>query len=145
MILEELIPVLQVAVGPAILISGDGLLLLTMTNRLGRIIDRSRQLVSIMKHTGDFERENCQAQLKILLHRGRLLRSAIFMAAMSALLAALLIILIFFSVLMKWQIGWLISIIFVGSMLGIMGSLVSFLRDVNVTLHALAIEVRSPD
>ena len=145
MILEELIPVLQVAVGPAILISGDGLLLLTMTNRLGRIIDRSRQLVSIMKHAGDVERENCQAQLKILLHRGGLLRSAIFMAAMSALLAALLIILIFLSVLMKWQIGWLISIIFVGSMLGIMGSLVAFLRDVNVTLHALAIEVRSPD
>ena len=145
MMLEELIPVLQVAVGPAILISGDGLLLLTMTNRLGRIIDRSRQLVSIMKHAGDGERENCQSQLKILLHRGGLLRSAIFMAAMSALLAALLIILIFLSVLMKWQIGWLISIIFVGSMLGIMGSLVSFLRDVNVTLHALAIEVRSPD
>ena len=144
MILNELIPVLQIAVGPAILISGDGLLLLTMTNRLGRVIDRSRQLVSILKHADGPERENSEAQLKILMHRGRLLRSAIFMAAMSALLAALLIILIFLSVLMKWQIGWLISIIFIGSMLGIMGSLVSFLRDVNVTLHAIAIEIRHP-
>lgn len=141
MILNELIPVLQVAVGPAILISGDGLLLLTMTNRLGRVIDRSRQLVSIARHSENSDRENCQAQLSILLHRGHLLRSAIFMAAMSALLAALLIILIFLSVLMKWQIGWLISIIFMGSMLGIIGSLVSFLRDVNVTLHALELEI----
>ncbi len=144
MILNELIPVLQIAVGPAILISGDGLLLLTMTNRLGRVIDRSRQLVSIMKHAENEERNNGEAQLKILLHRGRLLRSAIFMAATSALLAALLIILVFLSVLMKWEIGWLLSIIFMGSMLGIIGSLVSFLRDVNVTLHALAIETRHP-
>lgn len=141
MTLNELIPVLQVAVGPAILISGDGLLLLTMTNRLGRVIDRSRQLVSISKHAENSGRENCHAQLTILLHRGRLLRSAIFMATMSALLAALLIILIFLSTLMKWQIGWLISIVFMGSMLGVMGSLMSFLRDVNVTLHALELEI----
>lgn len=141
MTLDQLIPVLQVAVGPAILISGDGLLLLTMTNRLGRVIDRSRRLVSISKHSENSERESSQAQLSILLHRGRLLRSAIFMATMSALMAALLIVLVFLSVLMKWQIGWLISIIFMGSMLGIMGSLVSFLRDVNVTLHALKLEI----
>ena len=39
---SELIPVLQTAIGPVILISGVGLLLLTMTNRLGRVIDRAR-------------------------------------------------------------------------------------------------------
>ena len=38
----QLIPVLQTAIGPTILISGVGLLLLTMTNRLARTIDRTR-------------------------------------------------------------------------------------------------------
>ena len=38
--LHELIPVLQVAIGPVILISGVGLLLLTLTNRFRRAIDR---------------------------------------------------------------------------------------------------------
>ena len=42
--LHEIVPVLQVATGPVILISGIGLLLLTMTNRLGRTIDRARIL-----------------------------------------------------------------------------------------------------
>ena len=42
---QELVPILQTAIGPMILISGLGLLLLTMTNRLGRIIDRSRALL----------------------------------------------------------------------------------------------------
>jgi len=36
----ELIPVLQVAIGPVVLISGIGLLILSMTNRFGRVIDR---------------------------------------------------------------------------------------------------------
>src|SRR5579859_2639184 len=40
--IHDLIPVLQVAIGPVILISGVGLLLLTLTNRLGRAVDRSR-------------------------------------------------------------------------------------------------------
>jgi hypothetical protein len=42
--------------GPAILISGVGMLLLTMTNRLGRTIDRSRQLMPLVKSGDDQER-----------------------------------------------------------------------------------------
>ncbi|MGA2854675.1 MAG: DUF2721 domain-containing protein, partial [Verrucomicrobiota bacterium] len=42
--LEQIIPELRDAIGPVILISGVGLLLLTMTNRLGRAIDWARQL-----------------------------------------------------------------------------------------------------
>ena len=42
--LQQLIPVIQTAVGPVILISGVGLLLLSITNRFGRIVDRSRLL-----------------------------------------------------------------------------------------------------
>lgn len=41
---NELIPVLQSALGPLILISGIGLLLLIMTKCLGRAIDRARLL-----------------------------------------------------------------------------------------------------
>ena len=42
--LQQLIPVIQTAVGPVILISGVGLLLLSITNRFGRIVDRARLL-----------------------------------------------------------------------------------------------------
>ena len=138
--LEELIRTLQVAIGPVILISGVGLLLLTMTNRLGRTIDRSRELVSILKSSDAQERGNCQAQIDILWRRAKLLRTAIFMAATAALLAALLVILIFVSEVTKWQLAVPISITFLGSMVAVMGSLVWFLRDINLSLHALAIE-----
>lgn len=42
MSLADLIPTLQPAIGPVNLVSGVGLLLLSMTNRPGRVIDRSR-------------------------------------------------------------------------------------------------------
>src|SRR4051812_29821403 len=45
--LHDLVPTIQVAIGPVILISGVGLLLLSMTNRLGRVIDRARQLCDV--------------------------------------------------------------------------------------------------
>ena len=50
---RELIPVLQVAIGPVILISGVGLLLLTMTNRYGRTIDRARHLVRELRECSE--------------------------------------------------------------------------------------------
>ena len=43
--LEQIIPELRDAIGPVILISGVGRLLLTMTNRLGRAIDRARRKI----------------------------------------------------------------------------------------------------
>ena len=47
--MKDLIPLLPTAIGPVILISGVGLLLLSMTNRFGRIIDRSRILAHEMR------------------------------------------------------------------------------------------------
>ena len=40
--MADLLPILQTAIGPVILVSGVGLLILSMTNRLGRAIDRAR-------------------------------------------------------------------------------------------------------
>src|SRR4051812_13190791 len=91
--LHELIPLLQIAVGPVILISGVGLLLLSMTNRYARVIDRSRLLARDLRTPGEAER--ARAQVPILLRRARLLRLAILLAAASVLQAALLIIVLF--------------------------------------------------
>ena len=66
MTLAELVPVLQVAIGPVILVSGVGLLLLTMTNRLGRILDRTRLLVRERRAAGGDEGRLISAQLEIL-------------------------------------------------------------------------------
>ena len=69
--LEQIIPELRDAIGPVILISGVGLLLLTMTNRLGRAIDRARQLkAELPKRTGA-EREHLQERVAIIYQRAK--------------------------------------------------------------------------
>src|SRR4051794_21878786 len=143
--LTQLIPVLSIAIGPVILISGVGLLLLSMTNRLGRTIDRSRDLVKWRLQKPEAERQECDAQLKILWRRALLLRSAISLAAIAALLAALLIIVLFIGVLLKWEIAVVVITLFVACMVAVIASLIFFIHDIEMSLRALAMEMKLPE
>jgi hypothetical protein len=138
---RELIPVLQVAIGPVILISGVGLLLLTLTNRYGRTIDRSRQLVRELRELAGPDHERLEGQINILYRRARLIRLSIWLAAVSVLLASLLIIVLFLTALWKLEVGLLISLLFIACMLALSGSLVAFIRDINLSLGALKLEL----
>jgi len=133
----DLIPILQTAIGPVILISGVGLILLTMTNRLGRTIDRARELADSYNEG----KVIVAGQLTILWSRARLLRASILFAAMSALFSALLVIALFIGVLGKIEIGLEISGLFIGSMVSLIVSLFLFIRDINKSLGALKIEL----
>jgi hypothetical protein len=141
--LEKIIPMLQVAIGPVILISGVGLLLLTMTNRLGRAIDRARQLTQGLSERSDEKREQTLAQVSILYRRARMIRLSITLAALSALLASALIITLFLTALLQWEAGLPASLIFIACMGSLFASLLAFIRDINMSLHALKLELKS--
>jgi Na+/melibiose symporter-like transporter len=136
-----MIPILQTAIGPVILISGIGLLLLTMTNRLGRVIDRARVLAARFQDADGTNRMKIDAQLRILWKRAGLLRMAITLAALSALSAAILIILLFFSALWQIDSAWLVGIVFIACMACLIGSLAVFIHDLNQSLAALKLEL----
>jgi hypothetical protein len=138
--LTELIPVLQIAIGPVILISGVGLLLLSMTNRLGRVIDRARILHRELRMEAQVDRDSIRAQLQILHRRATLIRQAIILASVSALLAALLIISLFFAALLHLDAGWLILLLFIGCLAALIWSLIVSIRDINQSLLALKLE-----
>jgi hypothetical protein len=139
--LSELIPVLQVAVGPVILISGVGLLLLTLTNRFGRAVDRSRQLVHELRELSDSDRERLSGQVEILYHRASVIRLSSIMAALSVLLAAVLIICLFVTALLKLEVGLVISLLFILCMACLIVSLGAFIRDIQLSLKALRLEL----
>ncbi len=141
--LQDLVPTIQVAIGPVILISGVGLLLLSMTNRLGRVIDRSRQLCDSVRRASAEDRERITAQLKILSRRARLIRLAIALATASVLLAALFIIGLFVSALFQWETAGLIALLFIACVGALILSLIVFLRDINLSLEAFDLEVTS--
>jgi hypothetical protein len=140
----ELIPTLQVAIGPVVLISGIGLLILSMTNRLGRVIDRGRILARELSELPPEGQVGIEAQLHILVRRAEYLRRAITAASISVLLAALLIILLFLTAVLRLEDAWLISAVFVGSLGALIFSLVAFLRDLNESLLAFKLDIGMP-
>jgi len=140
--ISELIPVIQTAIGPMILISGVGLLLLTMTNRLGRVIDRVRTLSHDLDSVPEEIQKRQIEQLVILWRRARLIRLAIALTSVSALCAAMLIILIFLLALLKLDTPWLMAGLFIICMGSLIGALIAFIKDINQTLAALKLEVR---
>ena len=139
--LAQLIPILQTAIGPVILISGVGLLLLTMTNRLGRVIDRARSLARERLLADDINRVKTEAQLRILWMRARLIRLAIVLSSISALAAAVLIIALFFTALLQLDSAWIVGVLFIVCMGCLIGSLVVFIHDLNQSLAALKLEL----
>jgi hypothetical protein len=141
--LADLIPTLQLAIGPTILVSGVGLVMLSMTNRFSRLIDRSRQLVRELHHEPGADHEKIVAQLKILARRAKIVRTAIALASASALLAALLIISIFFGALLHLSIAPGIVAIFVLCLLCLVTGLILFIYDINLSLRALWLEMPS--
>ena len=139
--LTELIPTLQIAIGPVILISGIGLLLLSMTNRVGRAIDRARILRQELRAGASADENRTRAQLQILWRRADRIRQAIILSTVSALLAACMIITLFVATLLRLDAGWLIACLFVGCLVALIGSLLLFLWDINQALLALKLEI----
>ncbi len=144
MYLEKIIPILQLAIGPVIVISGVGLLLLSMTNRFGRVIDRSRLLA---ENESEFlqSRYHIREQLAIMMQRASLLRAAIAFVSICLLLDALLIITLFLCGLTKFAGTGLITVLFIGCMVSLIIGLLFFIMDINVSLSAIRLETDIPE
>ena len=139
--LQQLIPLIQTAVGPVILISGVGLLLLSMTNRFGRVVDRSRLLARELPGAQPALRAQLAEQLSILYRRAKIIRLAIILATASVLLAGLLIISLFLSALLHLEAALFVTVCFILCMGALIGSLSVFLLDLQVSLTALRVEL----
>ncbi len=139
--LTQLVPILQLAIGPVILISGVGLLLLTMTNRFGRVLDRSR-LLNHESAATPADATALRAQIAILHRRAGILRLAVLLGAITVLLVALLILVLFVTALLQWEAGWLIVATFGLSQVALIGSMLAFIRDMNLSLAAVRLELK---
>jgi hypothetical protein len=141
--LTQLIPVLQLATGPVILISGVGLLLLSFTNRLGRLIDRARSL-----HRERLAKPNpkqlavVEAQIALIDRRAGILRRAITLSGVTVLLVSVLILTLFFGALFKLEVGILIIALFSVALLTLIFAIIGFLREIKLSLQAVRMEIQ---
>ncbi|WP_310438897.1 DUF2721 domain-containing protein [Sulfuricurvum sp.] len=141
MLLNDLIGTLQLAIGPVILISGIGLIILSLTNRFGRIVDRTRQLSVEYRHTSQIDQERILEELRILTVRAKVIRSSNFLAVLSVLLVSFIIIGLFGSALYHFNMTYILIILFISSIISLILSLFLFIYDLDLSLKALWIEL----
>lgn len=138
---EELVRMLQVSVTPVVLISGVGLLLLSMTNRLGRVVDRVRVLAKEMRSAPEATVTRYRNQLQLLSLRARLLRTAIMAASSSILFVSVLVLVLFAEVLFDLPIPMAIIGLFAACILSLVVAMLFFLKDLTLSLKALWVEI----
>jgi hypothetical protein len=141
MTVAELIPILQIAIAPVVLISGVGLLILSLTNRLGRVVDRGRYMAVELREAHDSRHPGILTQLQSISHRANLLRQSIVLAVLCVLFAAVLIITLFLTAALQLGTTWLIFALFVCALGSLVWSLVCFLRELNQALIAFRLDI----
>lgn len=137
----QLVTILSASIAPVIVISGVGLLLLSMTNRHSRVIDRARDLMKDLEGAGEpARRDSLVEQVQIIYRRARILRLAIVLAALSILLVAVTVLLLFTSQILGITVGYFAVPCFGLSLASLIGCLYYFIRDVSLSLAALELE-----
>lgn len=139
MTFKEIIPILQLSIGPVILISGVGLILLSITNRYGRVIDRARKIAEAVRI--ESETDSLKKQRTILVHRAYVLRLSILFSVTSILFAALLVIALFVAAVFNFDSAKIIIFPFIACLVSLVAGVIIFMIDVNISLRALQIEL----
>ena len=128
------------SISPIALVSGVGLLILSETNRLGRVMDRLRGLIDQRRATKTPD-AHLDREVAVLQHRARILRTTIAFAVLSALFASVLVLLLFLTAVLGAALKWFGAAVFAASLISLIVSLVLFMVDLNLSLRAVQEEM----
>jgi hypothetical protein len=128
--LGDIAHVIQLAIAPVFLLTAVGTLLMVLTNRLGRAVDRRRLLVARLPTLDTPITVGANEELAYLERRVRLIYTAIALAVLCALLICVLIALAFIDAFVALEFGRVIAVFFVLAMLALIGTLGCFLREI---------------
>ena len=129
--LDEISHVIQVAVAPVFLLTAVGTLLVVLTNRLGRAVDRRRVLEKVLDESAaGSDTERAETELLLVGRRVVLIYKAIVLAVFCALFICILIALAFVDAFLASNLARGLGVLFVLAMIALIGSLIMFLREI---------------
>lgn len=138
---NELGRILQNVVSPVVLISGIGMILLSLTNRYGRVIDRTRILKKEVIKASASEKETIVREINILYRRSRILLLSVSLSVISILFVCLLMIIIFINHLFRVNLFTLGISVFTISLITLIASILLFIKDMTLSLKALTLDI----
>src|SRR5688500_16369626 len=137
----DIVRLIQSSVAPVFLLSGVGVTLGVLTNRLSRIVDRARTLeeklgtpVSLEDNLGigGARRAALDASLRVLARRAHYINVAITLATLSALLVSLVVIPLFANAFLLVNLQIAIAVLLIASMSLLTGGFIAFLIEVRM-------------
>ena len=134
---------IQLAVAPVFLLSGIAGLLGVLTNRLARVIDRSRTLESVLPSASiDVARRT--TELRVLRTRVQYINRAITLCTYSALLIAGTVAAMFVGAVAEADLTIAVAAAVVLAMLALIAGLTSFLGEIHVATRHYRADAREP-
>ncbi len=130
--------VIDIAVAPVFLLAGISGLLVVLTNRLGRTIDRSRSLQATESgFLPQAQRMAIQRELAALLRRIRLAHAAISLSTLSAILVCVVIVALFLGTLLQVNVSVFVACLFIVCMIILSLAFSAFLLEVLISTRTL--------
>ncbi len=130
---DEIGHIIQLAIAPVFLLTGVGTNMLVLTNRLARIIDRTRQLEEKLELRAGVAGEQDKfifAELDVLFRRAKKINRAIFLSTSCALLICMVVAGLFITDTLNLRLASLIAGFFVLAMVALTGSFIYLLREI---------------
>ena len=137
--ITDIAHIIQLAVAPVFLLSGVGVTLTVLTNRLSRIVDRARVLEDRLAAAAESAKAVLHADLRTLSRRARFINWAITLTTCCGLLVCLVIVALFVGYFLRLDLSETIAGLFIVGMLAFVVAFVSFLREIFLATTSLRI------
>jgi hypothetical protein len=136
--IDTVASVIDIAVAPVFLLAGISGLLMVLTNRLGRTIDRSRALQATESEVTSAEHKQTISREKAnLIRRMHFNHLAIMMSVLSAILVCLVVVTLFLGSLFQLNVSTVIASLFIVCMLVLSLGFFCFLLEVIIATRVI--------
>jgi Protein of unknown function (DUF2721) len=142
---SSVVQILTESIAPVIVISGIGLLLLSISNRYGRAIDRARLIMRELRgsDTSSADVRHLEGQLRHTHQRVRLLRGSLIYGSISIFFVTLTILSLFAEQVFQLRHDFVALPFFAACLVSLVVSIYYSIRDITLSLAALELEMSS--
>ena len=138
--LSDLAHIIELSVAPVFLLAGIGAFLNVVASRLGRVVDRARNLEErfLAGPTAE-EMTRIKAELGILDRRVRLSQRAVLLFSLAALLVCVVVAMLFIGEFVALPVVAPVAMMFIAAMLAMIGGLTLFLLETALATRTIRV------
>jgi len=135
---------IQLSIAPVFLLVAIAAFINAFVARLARVVDRSRSLSDHLANAKNEQRSNIVAELSMLEQRARLVHLGMTLGITTALLVCLVVVVAFIEAILGISNNLIIGGLFIAAMVFLIGTLLTFLREVLLAIRSLPLGRTNP-